>query len=63
MQKIQVVDLNTGEITLEEVYALNRNSEFFNRFVYLCYVATKDERVEMYINDIRVGSYNYGGAI
>lgn len=63
MQKIQIYDLNTGEITLEENYALNRNSECFNRFAYLCYVSKKDERVELFINDVRVASYNFGGAL
>lgn len=63
MQKLQVVDLNSGEIILEEPYASNRSSEMFERFGYLCFVSTIDQRVEIYINDIRVASYNFGGAL
>ena len=61
MQKIQVVDLNTGEIIHEETH--RELDRLLERYAYQCYVATKDERVELYINDIRVSSYNYGGAL
>jgi hypothetical protein len=63
MFRIEIVDLNSGEILLTEHYALNRSNEMFARYGYLCYQSTKDERVEIYCNDTRIGSYNFGGAL
>ena len=61
MPKIQIYDLNTGEITYEETH--QELDILLKRYAYQCYVATKDERVELFINDVIVGSYNYGGAL
>ena len=61
MAKIQVMDVNTGEIILEEVYANNRWEEMLKRFSYLCFVSTKDKRIELYQNNTRVCAYNFGG--